>query len=738
MIVKRTFVLTALFALIFGVQPLHSVDYFWSNPAQGNWFVPENWTPLGPPTGGGGNHAFINNGGTALLDADIVGQIQDAIVGRGAGTSGTLNQTGGNHTNSGWVFVGQDGGTGTYNMSGTATLSTGRIYAGLNNATGTFTMSGTASATTNGGDGYVLVGTGAAGNGTFTMSGGSTLNSERIYVGGERGVVGGTGTMTIGTTGTITSRSDLSVGTRGGTGQLVINSGTVNANSWMIVGETFNGVAGTGTVTQNGGDLRVGAVDNNGRLWIASRENANVNDPQASGTYTIHGGTLTTPEIQVGRHYTGTFNQTGGTVNVNDRESGLGAQAGSTGIYNMSGGTLNTTANFQIGRNGTGVFNQTGGIVNANNWPVVGRFAGSNGTLSISGGVFNQIGGANRLIVGEEGTGVVNVSGDGLINSVAGLSLGHGVGGSGTVNLDSGVIQAPFIENGNATAPAKFNFNGGILRASQFEGDYFRSPNFANTEIEIKTGGAKFDTNGFDVTINQALSGLGGFTKMGDGVLLLPNANTFAGDTTVKGGTLRLGAAGSLASPRIVVGLSGTLDVAFVPAFTLASGQTLAGEGSVIGDIFLGAGAQLSPGEDAGTLTLSSGLNLEAAIAGANTDALLFELGAVGLGTSDLVFLSAGVLNIGSGALGFEDFAFTTLAGFGPGSYTLFDASNPIDGALGGNLTGTINGLEATIIAADNGRDIVLNVVPEPSTTLLVFGGIAMLARRRRSGATPR
>jgi hypothetical protein len=131
-------------------------------------------------------------------------------------------------------------------------------------------------------------------------------------------------------------------------------------------------------------------------------------------------------------------------------------------------------------------------------------------------------------------------------------------------------------------------------------------------------------------------------------------------------------------------------------------------------------------------------LNLEAAITGASADALLFDLGAVGLGTSDLVFLSAGVLNIGSGALGFEDFAFTTLPGFGPGNYTLFDTSNSIDGILSGNLTGTINGLEATIAAADNGRDLVLNVVPEPSATLLVLGGMALLVRRRRGGAALR
>jgi autotransporter-associated beta strand protein/T5SS/PEP-CTERM-associated repeat protein len=731
-----------------------AVDFFWTNPGTGNWFEPTNWNTGTVPSGDGGNFAFINNGGTATIDADLIDQVQDPIIGSGAGNSGTINQTAGTHTiTNGWTFVGRDGGTGTYRMSGSARHNTEELRIGTGaGATGTMTLTDSAAVTTtsnlhvgrnanaNGtlslsgnavvNSGRTFIGVEGA-TGTYTVEGAASVNSERIYVGGTRDVDGGgTGTMTIATTGTVTATGDLAVGTRGGTGLLTVNAGTVNANSWMIVGESHNGTGGSnGTVVQNGGALTVAATDANGRLWIGSQEGSA--SPASNGTYTLNDGTLTTPEAQIGRHYTGTFNQTGGTFSITDplRESGLGEFAGSVGTYNMAGGVLNSATNFQIGRSGTGNFLQTGGIVNASNFPSIGRFGGSTGTLSVSGGAFNQVGAGGRLIVGEDGVGTLNLSATGVLNSEGGISLGHNAVGNGTFNLDGGMVTTPFIENGNAGI-AKFNFNGGVLRASQTEGDFFRSLNFAASEIEVKSGGAKFDSNGFDVTINQGLAGAGGLAKQGAGALILVGANTFAGDTVVEGGTLRLGSAASLASPQIIVKAGAGFDVTLVTGFTLASGQTLGGGGSVFGDVALALGAELAPGDGGGSLSFTNGLDIDTAIAGTGTGALEFELGL--LGASDLVFLGSGVLSIGSGLLEFDDFDFAALAGFGGGTYTLFDTSSALDGTLGTNLTGTIGGLDATLTTADGGRDLVVNVVPEPASVAMLLGGLVLLARRRR------
>jgi hypothetical protein len=63
---------------------------------------------------------------------------------------------------------------------------------------------------------------------------------------------------------------------------------------------------------------------------------------------------------------------------------------------------------------------------------------------------------------------------------------------------------------------------------------------------------------------------------------------------------------------------------------------------------------------------------------------------------------------------------------------TLFDTSLALDGTLGTNLTGTIGGLDAILTTADGGRDLVVNVVPEPASVAMLLGGLVLLARRRR------
>ncbi len=79
----------------------------------------------------------------------------------------------------------------------------------------------------------------------------------------------------------------------------------------------------------------------------------------------------------------------------------------------------------------------------------------------------------------------------------------------------------------------------------------------------------------------------------------------------------------------------------------------------------------------------------------------------------------------------FSDFNFTPLAGFGPGDYTLIDAAS-INGGLGANVTGAVDGLPATL--AVQGNNVVLHVVPEPSTLALLLAGCIGFLRVRLFG----
>jgi len=266
------------------------------------------------------------------------------------------------------------------------------------------------------------------------------------------------------------------------------------------------------------------------------------------------------------------------------------------------------------------------------------------------------------------------------------------------LTLSGGAIQAAAATTGNASVTlalageGSFTFNSAITQAS--------SPSFSNTLNLVKGG------NGTTI-MNSVSTAYKGTTVVNLGTLLVNGVNT--------GGA----------------------------AYTVNSGGTLGGGGSIItannAGVTLASGGKLAPGVAngaAGTLTMNLGsgvLDLSGGLSG-DSGALLFNLGA----SSDKILLSgSSTLNIGASLLDFGDFSFTADAGFAPGVYTLIETStvNAISGVLGSNLTGTVGSYTATLSVGLNEsgyQDIILTVVPEPSTVyMMIFGGILLLFRLR-------
>ena len=145
-------------------------------------------------------------------------------------------------------------------------------------------------------------------------------------------------------------------------------------------------------------------------------------------------------------------------------------------------------------------------------------------------------------------TGSYTLSGSGLLTA-AGEALGEdgGVGSflqSGGTNSVSGVLQIG--------ANCSYSLNGGVLLAGGIQGTgalslgggtLVANAAFSTSQAIALTGSggnASINTAGYQVTLSGPLSGLGGLTKLGNGTLVLCNADSYAGVTTIAGGALKL------------------------------------------------------------------------------------------------------------------------------------------------------------------------------------------------------
>jgi autotransporter-associated beta strand protein/uncharacterized repeat protein (TIGR03803 family) len=209
--------------------------------------------------------------------------------------------------------------------------------------------------------------------------------------------------------------------------------------------------------------------------------------------------------------------------------------------------------------------------------------------------------------------------------------------------------------------------------------------------LQVSSGTPTITVNNQTATIAAVLAGSQGLAKFGTGTLVLAASNTYTGPTTINQGKLAVD--GSLTGSPV----------------TVNSGGILSGTGSLT-SVTVYSGGTLAPGDPQGVLHLSGNLNL------ASGAALDYDLD--GVPTHNEILMPTGQLILSDQQ--FSDFNFTTQAGFGEGTYILIDAEL-ISGSLGNDLSGTVNGLSATL--AVQGNDLVLNVVPEPSTLVLLAAG---------------
>lgn len=380
--------------------------------------------------------------------------------------------------------------------------------------------------------------------------------------------------------------------------ELAEGSGSLYVGGTTRDGTLFIGVNGTGILNVN----TSGSIDAND-IELG-------NNGAGSGTINLDNGFINVVQnLEVGgdrwanAQGANYFNISGGRVHVGN-ELWIGGWG--TGTARQSGGDILTEGWFVVGRNGVGTYTLEEGTLSVANsvvgaFATLGSFAGSQGTLNVSGGTL-QTGEGRKMLIGEGGEGIVVISGTGHVivnnNEIgSGFRLGALARGRGTVHLNGGVLEVPYIAQGDGTG--EFNFNGGTLKVADAH-DGSNNLMVGLDHAYVKPGGAILDTNGKDVALGQALldgSGGGGLTKLGEGVLTLQGVNTYTGDTEINEGVLALTGV-----------VAGNVNV--------ASGASVRGSGTVGGDLKLASGTTLefSPAGSLsvnGTVLVDSGFGVD-------------------------------------------------------------------------------------------------------------------------------
>ncbi|MDI9397474.1 MAG: autotransporter-associated beta strand repeat-containing protein [Candidatus Pacebacteria bacterium] len=652
----------------------------------------------------------VNTTGTFAVSGEL-------FFGDSARSRGALNLESGTMTVNNKIFIGNNQGTGTVTMSGGSLTKTAGedTFVGRDNGIGTLTQSGgTVTLNHN-----LYVGQGGGGNGTINLSGSAVLNTGRDFVIGREG---GTGSLNV-TGGTITKTGDekMIVGHNNGVGTVVHSGGTINVNqNQLYIGNGSTNTSGTYTLSGTG-------ALNVANELIVGRESG-------TGVLNVNGGTITTSgngNMYVGRfNGTGALNQTGGTIVVN-KEFGVGTRDGNQGgigAYNLSGGSIAVANNFFVGKEqgASGTMTMTGGTLGTSESLRIGHNQAT-GVLTQSGGTVNV---QNEVYIGNENSGssvgTYTLSGTGAVNVGNEVHIGRD-NATGTLNLNGGTLMTKKLEGG--TGSATVNFNGGVLKAKENQDNLIQNLDVAN----VQSGGAKINSNGFNVATSQALTGTGGLEKLGAGSLTLSANNTYAGTTTVSEGLLKVnGSVGSV---------------------TVSSGGSLGGSGTV-GSLSLSSGSFLTPGNSPGTLTASSAtisggstynwqITSLIGSAGTNWDLLNVtgEMNLSDISSSNkwnLVITADGAFTGWTG--GYYDYVFAQAAsttGFSAAAGTdvtdLFNITS--SGITSFPETNVVDSFRVVVGSAGGLTNFTLKAVPEPSSAALTLLGLVStlaLARRRR------
>ena len=358
----------------------------------------------------------------------------------------------------------------------------------------------------------------------------------------------------------ITDQAGVSV--TGTTGTLIFQAGNVSlTGAYNVAGGLVFNVTGTalvaGVISGSGGLTQAGT----GTTILAANNTY-------SGLTAINGGTL-----QVGNGgTTGTL----GTGNVTDSANLTFNISGTTTVSGLISGTGSLT------QAGTGT-----AILTANN-TYSGITTISAGTLQVgNGGAAGKLGSGT---VTDNSALVFNVSTPATINTLI----------AGTGNLTQ-TGAGTLILTANNTYSGGTTINAGTTLQI---GNGGATGNLGTGAI-ADNGNLVFNTTG-TTTITPVISGSGNLSQAGTGTTVLTANNTYAGSTTISGGTLQIGNGGTTGSLGTAATVTDNANLTFNLGGTTTLNTVIAGTGNLTK---AGAGTVILAANNtyAGTTTISAG-----------------------------------------------------------------------------------------------------------------------------------
>ena len=409
--------------------------------------------------------------------------------------------------------------------------------------------------------------------------------------------------------------------TKTGAGTLLLNGGTADAKN----------------VTKLGYSL-ISA----GTLSITDYQNVTIHGNSGNFAMSVSGPTANPAKMTISGNASVTVSNAGWTV--------LGGTSGTSGLLEVSGGSLTTQGPMVVGQDGYGEMLVSGGTLNLANPHIANGIGG--GRMVISDG---SVSSNNTLNLGLRSAGTLDVTGGSLkLGGVVLLGYGAAANSSGVLNVKGGTVEAAGFRFGSsATAQAAsgtVNLRGGSLKLNGDvvkyapcdaainlgDGTLILNSGTANSqwvpEVAVAFDGVKADGSvGGTTTVNVAknsvsilgtTTGGGNLTKIGTGTLAFAGGTAGAGVSSALGnvqvsdGTMNFSDYRSAELTKLTVSgtqaatlnVSGNADVATGSGWlTLGAAASTYGTANVSGGKLSGTGPLVVGEGGTGKLTVSGG-----------------------------------------------------------------------------------------------------------------------------------